>query len=664
MKEIIQNLLHSILSEDWEVRADALAQLMTQSDPQSVTSFSEILDKNSELQCIYFCQFLGKTLFSNAIDYLIPFLSDERERVQQEAIWAFDRYIESEKIEEKKKVVFLIQALQKAGERGKTYAAECFGKYSKHEGVPYLIEALESTSAKVRLQAIESLRQIGDLNAVSYIARCLHDKDFHIRYAACFALGEFKARPFWRNILPLLNDEKMTVRQAAVWTISRVFPKKSIKYIVHRLETDTSPLVRIEAAKRLGKIPSTAVVAPLLTCLTHDKDQNVRSAANYSLDNLDNKIKIKIFKKNLKMEDPQMKIAVMHKMAFTKTREAYNIIYKIFKKNEKNPQIRATCCECFGILENLEALPLLKKAIYDHPVIAYSAVRALAAILGDEEKKLITSLLQEEKIGDVQKQTILQFILKKVTDGRLYLDAGLSELLKKLIISSNVNTSYLAIRIVAASSDFSAVLPILETSQKTKDQEHKKKCLSSIETILHGDPVHLLRLLQQKFISSQLKNAVFECLKIFNAPEKQKLSAVLGALEFYLTCEKDEKPHMLSFISRTVKKAPHIILQILYQTKWPEAVAEDMLFILDEVIEPGNPENILLNIKPIESFIHSDQEKLRVNHPRVVAIRLLEKIGQSDAIQKLVELYHDEKDERVKKYTKAAIRTIVHRRIS
>ena len=657
MKETLHKLLQSILSDDWNARIQSLAELMTLTDPTSVGEFCDILDKKSELQCVYFCQFLGKTLFANGIDELIPFLSDERERVQQEAVWAFDRYVESEKIEEKKKVVFLIHALQKAGEKGKIYAAECLGKYSKQEGAPYLIEALKDPSREVRLSSIESLRQIGNLNAVPYIAQYTNDEDFHIRYAACFALGEFKARAFWGNILPLLEDKKMSVRQAAVWTLARMHPKKSIKYIVHKLQTDPAPLVRIEAAKRLGKIQSHAVVSPLFTACTHDQDQNVKSAAHYALDTLETKTKLKIFIKNIKTNDPQMKVAILHKIALTKTKKAFDVIYKTYKRNEKEPQIQAACCECFGLLERKEALPILKEALLRNPVVAYSALRALAIILGDEEKHLIISLLSDEKLGDVQKQVILQFILKKVSDGRLYLDVALSELPKKLILSANVNTSYLAIRILAESHDFSAITTILEVSQKTKDQEHKKKCLNSIETILQDNPLPLLKFLHQKFLSQELKNAIFLCLKTFHVEKKMNLSVVVGALHYYLACEKEEHVYIMSFISRTVKYTPEVLLQILYQTKWPDDVVEDLLFILDDIIEEGSPHNMLLNIKPLEVLIHSEKEK-----HRLLGIRLLEKIGQSEAIPKLVQLYHDEKNERVRKYTKAAIRTIVHRK--
>ena len=656
MKEIIRTLLANILTEDWTARTQSLAELMTITDPTSVSAFNEVLDKKSDLQCIYFCQFLGKTLFATGIDYLIPFLSDERERVQQEAMWAFDRYVESEKIEEKKKTLFLIEALQSSGERGRTYAAESFGKYAKREGVPYLIDTLKDASPKVRLACIESLRQIGDLNAVPYIAPHLTDSHFHVRYAACFALGEFRAKTFFRHIIPLLKDEKMSVRQAAVWALARLKPATSIKYIVHSLKNDPAPLVRIEAAKRLGKIQKSSVVNPLFFAYAEDLDQNVRGTASYALDNLESSIKLKTLIKNLETKDLKIKVSDLQKIALTKTPTAFKIIYKTYKKNPKEPQIQAACCECFGLLEKKEAVPILKEALHGHPVVAYSALRSLALILGDSEKAMIIALLSDEKLGEVQKQIVLQFMLKKVTDGRLYLDVPLSELLKKLILSSNVNISYSAIRILAESFDISAVIPILETSQKTKDQEHKKKCLNSIDTLLHGDPSSLLKLLHQS-LAPQLKKAIFECLKIFNVPEKLKLKAVLGTLHYYVSCNQEDRIPMMGFIASTVKNSPHVILQILYQTKWPDDIVEDLLFILDDNVEAGNRHNILLNIKPLEKIIYTSHAK-----QRIAAIRLLEKIGQVEAVSDLTKLFFDEKDESVKKYTRAAIRTIVHGR--
>jgi len=114
---------------------------------------------------------------------------------------------------------------------------------------------------------------------------------------------------------------------------------------------------------------------------------------------------------------------------------------------------------------------------------------------------------------------------------------------------------------------------------------------------------------------------------------------------------------MMGFIASTVKNSPHVILQILYQTKWPDDIVEDLLFILDDNVEAGNRHNILLNIKPLEKIIYTSHAK-----QRIAAIRLLEKIGQVEAVSDLTKLFFDEKDESVKKYTRAAIRTIVHGR--
>ncbi len=653
MKEKIKALLHNILSSDWNVRTTALSELMSMNNPESVIQIWENLDKTSDILCIYFCQFLQSSLFTNGVPYLIEFLSDPRERVQQEAIWTLDNFLENNQIPDAQKVSLLIKIMNTDGERGKIYAAEAFRKYHKREGVSYLIEKLSDSSGRVRLACANALREIGDNIAIPYLASHLQDASSDVRYAICFALGEMEASLYWKKIVPLLKDNSIVVRQAATWAIGRLSGKKAIPYLTEILEHDPAPLVQIEAAKRLGKIHHPTVTEPLLKAFAKSKYPNVKNTAHYALDGLSDKIKLNVYIQNTKSSDIAVRMAALTKMATIKTDRAYPIILKTYEGSANNPQLQATCCECFGTIGDKRSIPLLETALRGNPIVAYSAIRAIATLIGDEEKKYIISLLNDETLGEMSHQIILQFILKKIKDEKMFLDADLSNILIQKLSAPQLNIAYLAVQILEAGKVFSAIIPILKAAQNTKYPELKRKLFYAIAYILDGNAVILIKLMKQKFFDLSLTETLLQCLQLFECPKVHKLPSLLALCDAFLSGPKEYHLQLLALLSHFAGDNTDSLLQLLYQTTWSDFLTFELLGILDQKIEVGNPKNILLKIAPLQrSLSHRDK------NIRILSARLLEKIGQDSSVPILTSLYLKEPEVSVRGYLKAALRSI------
>ncbi len=456
-----------------------------------------------------------------------------------------------------------------------------------------------------------------------------------------------------------MNDPKMSVRQAATWAIARLGGKHAIPHIIERLEKDPIPLVRIEAVKRLGKIKDESVIFPLLQTSAKDDNQNVKSLATYALDELDDSIKIRVYFKTIHSDDPLIRSATLSKIAKIKSPAAFSIIEKVYFESKETPQVQAMACECFGLMSDKRAIPILQKALGENPIVAYSAIRALASLLGNEEKNILISLLSDPKLPEMSKQVILQFILKKLTEDQIFLDVELSKLIIGLLSSDHLNISYMSARILGTSRDLSAIVPLLESSHNAKDPELKRKCYDAIGQILAGNFVPLIKLLKQPFIKSEIKEKILQCMLTFQCHEKFKLPTVVALLQYYSASEEslEWRIQIVSLLSNIVETSSNVLLQALYQVRWPDFIVKDILFILDGKIKENDSENPFLNATALHPLLKSLDPEIKM-----LAIRLIEKIGQAKSIPLLVSLYYDEKEDKVKQYTKSAIRSIVQGR--
>jgi tetratricopeptide (TPR) repeat protein len=147
----------------------------------------------------------------------------------REEMGIFDKFLKPnvEKMEKKKDVKGLIEALKHRETDVRKKAAEALGKIGDTKAVEPLIQALKDENLNVRLGGVAALGRIGDTKAVGPLIQAL--KDESIRGGAATALGEIGDARAVDPLIRALKDENLSVRDAAGKALKKRRMKKLIE---------------------------------------------------------------------------------------------------------------------------------------------------------------------------------------------------------------------------------------------------------------------------------------------------------------------------------------------------------------------------------------------------------------------------------------------------
>ncbi|MBI2645556.1 MAG: HEAT repeat domain-containing protein [Deltaproteobacteria bacterium] len=656
MQDKISYFIRNLKQSDWRIKSQAYADLMNFSEPQAVPLLWKAIDSTDELLLIYFCRWISKNVLLEGIPYLLSLVNDERLRLSKEAVFSLEKLVQSSNVPEKAKVHLLIELLLQGKEGGQLFSARMCAKYRKKAGGPYLIEVLQhSPSAKVRVACVDALRENQDERALPHLVRSLTDSDTNVLYALIFALGDFgDGTIHWKILRPFLKDPRVTIRHVSIWAIGRLGGKKAFQDLVDVLKTDLSTVCRIEACKRLARISSGKIIPALLEAASLDSDSNVKNIAHFCLDKLSPEMAFKKYYQLRKSKDPHVRVEDFMQLAKTQHPKALRYLSRVLKK-EKNPQLQAAAAEALGYLERKETIPILKEALFLHPVIAYSAMVSLAQLMGPEEIPFMLDVLNNSKTSTMTQQVILKHLLAKAKDKKIFFFQPLVDTLIQKIYSADINLSYLAAMILGESHDLSAVIPLFELSRLTQDPEVQSRSLKAIETLLGGNVSVLIKLLAQKFLTPTLYVHILKSLSLFTCKVQYKRDALVRLFMLLETASSEHRVYFLSAAHRIVGKDVDILLMILKQTTWSPSVTLDLFTMVEGLTEEGDVQNSLLAIEAFRRGLKHSEALVRR-----VSARMLEKISQGSALGDLLDLVYRDQDPKVSQYAKIAVRTLVN----
>lgn len=127
------------------------------------------------------------------------------------------------------------------------------------------IADLDDTDWRVRTLGVRDLTRIG-APAVGALLEGLGSDDLHVRHVSALALGIFPTAETFAGTVPARREA-----------------------LRRRLEGDSSPIVRSEAAIALGRVGGSDAVPVLRTARDHDASRDVRHQCELALDRLDKK---------------------------------------------------------------------------------------------------------------------------------------------------------------------------------------------------------------------------------------------------------------------------------------------------------------------------------------------------------------------------------------
>ena len=239
-----------------------------------------------------------------------------------------------EKMEAKRDVEGLIQALGHEDHGIRVNAALALGKLKNAGAVKALVDALRDPNEDVRWAAAWALGEIGK-PAVRPLVQALKDEEGEVRWKAAWALekmgrqvldslldafateeGEAKSKIAMvlgsigdvRAVRPLvqaLGDEDESVRWGARWALQKL-GGAVVRSLVKTLEEDEDPRARMDAAVALGVIGDSSAVPTLVSALS-DESEGVREAAERALVEIGDKKAVSSLEGLLKHHDEKVR---------------------------------------------------------------------------------------------------------------------------------------------------------------------------------------------------------------------------------------------------------------------------------------------------------------------------------------------------------------------
>jgi HEAT repeat protein len=225
---------------------------------------------------------LGRIKDLGSIEPLIPLLQDKVKAVREETTAALAAIGEAA-------IPSLLAALSHPEWLVRLHAVEAVGKMRAPAAVDPLLSVLfNDHDTAVREDAVRALGQIGDARALEFLIIVM--KEPGLRPLAVEALGQIGDRrgvPVLINVLEGVDrpaesrvvagcgdkwDEEMITRGAAVRALGTIGDDAAIPSLLRAL-SDT--VTRADAATALARFGS-KVIAPLLSLLTQESDENLR----------------------------------------------------------------------------------------------------------------------------------------------------------------------------------------------------------------------------------------------------------------------------------------------------------------------------------------------------------------------------------------------------
>jgi HEAT repeat protein len=221
---------------------------------------------------------------------------------------------------EKGLLIFISELTTNKDSEIRSRAAEALVHFDSEKSIDPLLQALTDNSKEVRASAANALGYISSRNhgvekncvlksllrserIVDSLIQVLNDKDnsyknrdcWRVRLLAISALGSLakdgnlKTEKAVDSLLQTLNDDDRDIRMASAVSLGSIGSSRAAESLIQALN-DNDRFVRGNAAEALGKIKSKKAIEPLRQLAVDDTDQNVRSWAEISLSQIDEKI--------------------------------------------------------------------------------------------------------------------------------------------------------------------------------------------------------------------------------------------------------------------------------------------------------------------------------------------------------------------------------------
>jgi hypothetical protein len=218
-------------------------------------------------------------------DMVLPLVDHLNYRVRQAAAWWLARRGTSRQV-----YVAMLNRLSQPDSLLARNAADVLGEFKAASAIPALGAALSNPiyTGEARAAMAHALGTIGRNAGAAPLTSALADSDPLVKAASLEALREIEGFHDGMVAVPLVLDADVQVRAEAAVTIGMMRTPQAASALVQALTSDSSPLVRKNAAWSLGQIgaPASVAGAPLQNAAANDPNPFVRSLAQAAISKL------------------------------------------------------------------------------------------------------------------------------------------------------------------------------------------------------------------------------------------------------------------------------------------------------------------------------------------------------------------------------------------
>lgn len=521
--------------------------------------------------------------------------------------------------------------------------AKLFGKTKIEKSVNLLIKALDDKDVHVRRISAEALGEIKDVRAVEPIIQALIiDTNGAVGESSAKALGKIKDIRAVEPLIKKLKDSHASVRSASAEALGKINDKRAVKPLIQSLY-DKDERVRWTAAIALGKMNDTSAVDSLIEKLK-DEDSYVQWFAVRALGNIKDLSAVEPLIEKLK--DDSTTVIVKHASADAlgeiKDKRAVEPLIEAMNK-DKEVMGRVEAAEALCKINDLRAVDTFIRNLNDNDIIFYSAM-ALGKM---KDKRAIGPLIKKlndndydfansEQARDIKSNTNFQDLRKEFNNGiKLELIYALGEIGDENAVESLVKC--------LNDNGGNTVLRSAEALGKIKD----KRAVEPLIKKLNQNNYDFAKSHLEDYSEKHSLN-ITDCKNILIMDVKLEIVHALGelrderAVESLIRCLNDNNGSVVFNLVIALGKikdkraAEPLINKLNYN---------DYYFAKSD----------LENCSKTNDISISDCQNMFINNIKIEIIYVLGEIGDINAIEPLMKILNDDKDDNVRRAVRAAL---------
>jgi HEAT repeat protein len=413
-------------SQSDEFRFNAIDRLEDYLDHRSVSALGEVLRVSTHNHRIReaIINLLGKALFDESEEVILPFLNDEEAIVRAAAVNALNELGSQERFPEFLRALgdsndqVRIAASQAIRENSVPISADSIGPVllsdtstevqrniatsmslcELDEAKPYILETIARGVDFVREEALLSIQRIAVEGAVPVLVDELQSSDLNPSSKASIALSlaEFADKSIAKHLVPLLGEQSDEVAVAAI----RGLGIQGFSAITERLceivTEDSGSEKTVSSIQSLGQIRDKSTISTLLDSLDH-RNEEVRKSAVIALAGSGAPDAVQLLQDRFWNEtSAEVRDAIVKYLSWMDSSRALEILPHALL--DQSWRVRETSAGALSVLGDKTHTRVLNHALFDSDIdVRSSAVRALGLLgLDSPPEGLLLALRHQE----------------------------------------------------------------------------------------------------------------------------------------------------------------------------------------------------------------------------------------------------------------------------